>query len=287
MDPSPSRETFEIEGCKISCLLAGKRDAPAVLLLHGFPSSAHTFRDIIPRLADVCFAIAPDLPGFGQSAVIPNATFTRFADLMEGLLAKLDVRRTYLYVHDYGAPVALDLAMRDPHRVLGLIIQNANAHRTGFSPQWQDTINFWRTPSKENERAATSHLTFEGVRDQYIGGIPQDIAARITDRYWIEDWRTMSQPGHLELNRALVADYGRYAARFEEIARYLREHQPPALLLWGRHDIFFDIAEVLSWLEDLPRMQAHILDGPHLLLETHAAYCAELILDFASRSRPS
>lgn len=278
-----SRETFDIEGYKISCLMAGQRDRPAVLLLHGFPSSAQTFRNIIPRLADVCFVVAPDLPGFGQSEVIPNATFSRMADLMEALLARLGVDRTYLYVHDYGAPVALELAMRDPPRVLGLIIQNANAHRTGFGPQWKDTINFWNNPSKETERAATAHLTFEGVRDQYIGGIPDDVASRVTDRYWIEDWRTMSQPGHLELNRALVADYGRYAARFEQIGRYLREHQPPALMLWGRHDIFFDIAEVLSWIQDLPRMEAHILDGSHLLLETHAAVCAELIVNFISR----
>lgn len=96
----------------------------------------------------------------------------------------------------------------------------------------------------------------------------------------------MSQPGHLDLQRALILDYGRYAARFEDIARYLREHQPPALMLWGRHDSFFDCAEILSWLQDLPRMEAHILDGPHLLLETHAAYCAELIVDFVHRGRP-
>ena len=287
METTPARrETFDIEGCKISCQVAGKRDNPAILLLHGFPSSAQTFRNILPHLSNVCFAIAPDLPGFGHSDAIPNATFARFADLMEALLAKLNVARTYLYVHDYGAPVALELAMRDPRRVLGLIIQNANAHRTGFSPQWQDTINYWQNPSKETERAATAHLTFEGVRDQYIGGIPDDVASRITDQWWVEDWRTMSKPGHLELNRALVADYGRYAARFEEINRYLREQQPPALMLWGRHDIFFDIAEVLSWIQDLPRMEAHILDGPHLLLETHAAQCAELIVDFVSRTRP-
>ncbi|MBM0104810.1 alpha/beta hydrolase [Steroidobacter sp. S1-65] len=282
---SPARrETFDIEGCKISCLVAGQRDSPAVLLLHGFPSSAQTFRKVIPRLADASFAVAPDLPGFGQSDVIADATFGRIADLMEASLARLGVERTYLYVHDFGAPVALELAMRDPSRVLGLIIQNANAHRTGFSPQWQDTINFWNNPSRETERAATAHLTFEGVRDQYIGGIPEDVASRVTDQYWIEDWRTMNQPGHLELNRALVADYGRYAARFEQIGEYLREHQPPALMLWGRHDIFFDIAEVLSWIQDLPRMEAHVLDGPHLLLETHAGVCAELIVDFISQN---
>lgn len=288
MEASPARrESFNIAGCGISTLVAGNQNDPAVLLLHGFPTSSRTFRDIIPRLSQACFVIAPDLPGYGQSDLIANPTFARFADLIENLLEKLGVVGVYLYVHDYGAPVALDLAMRDPRRVLGLIIQNANAHRTGFGPQWQDTIDYWNTPSKENERRATAHLTFEGTRDQYVGGIPDDIASRISAHHWIEDWRTMSQPGHLELQRALIADYGHYAERFEDISRYLREHQPPALMLWGRHDIFFDIAEILSWLQDLPRMEAHILDGPHLLLETHAAHCAELIVEFIRRSKPN
>jgi pimeloyl-ACP methyl ester carboxylesterase len=282
------RERFDIAGCGVSAVVAGHRDDPAILLLHGFPTSSRTFRNIIPRLSEVCFTIAPDLPGFGQSDLISEPTFARFADLIEGLLGQLGVVKAYLYVHDFGAPVALELAMRNPGRVLGLIVQNANAHRAGFGPAWRDTIEFWNVPSKENEQRATAHLTFEGTRDQYVGGIPDDIASRISADNWIEDWRTMSHPGHLDLQRALIADYGRYASQFGEIARYLREHQPPALMLWGRHDIFFDSAEILSWLQDLPRMDAHILDGPHLLLETHAAYCAELIVNFVRRGgRPS
>lgn len=274
------RERFDVAGCTLSATVAGSRGDPAILLLHGFPSSSRTFRNVIPRLAQACFVVAPDLPGFGDSDVLPDPTFPRFADLIERLLAQLGVGRTYLYVHDFGAPVALEMAMRDPRRVLGLVIQNANAHRSGFGPAWRDTLAFWDTPSQENERAATAHLTFEGTRNQYVAGIPDDIAARIPAENWIEDWRTMSRPGHLALQRALVADYGRYAARFDEVARYLREQQPRALMLWGRHDSFFDAAEILSWLQDLPRMEAHILDGPHFLLETHAARCAELIAGF-------
>lgn len=284
VDP-PRRERFDIDGVGISAVVAGDRSAPAVLLLHGFPSSSRTFRNVIPRLSEACFAIAPDLPGSGQSDPMPDASFSRFGDLMEGLLQRLGVAATYLYVHDYGAPVALDLAMRDPRRVLGLIVQNANAHRTGFGPSWRDTIDYWNTPSEENERRATAHLSFDGIRAQYVGGIPDDIAQRVGADNWIEDWRSLSQPGRLELQRALVADYGRYAARFDDIARYLHEHQPPALMLWGRHDSFFDCAEILSWLQDLPRMEAHVLDGPHFLLETHAATCAELIVDFVRRTR--
>jgi pimeloyl-ACP methyl ester carboxylesterase len=281
------RERFDIGGCTISAEVAGNRSDPAILLLHGLPSSSRTFRDIIPRLSEACFVIAPDLPGFGESDLIADPTFARFADLIESLLEKLGVASLYLYVHDFGAPVALDLAMRAPGRVLGLIIQNANAHRSGFGPPWKDTVAYWNTPSKENEQAATAHLTFEGTRDQYVAGIPEDIASRISADNWMEDWRIMSQPGHIELQRALIKDYGRYAARFGEIALYLRQHQPPALMLWGRHDSFFDSAEILSWLQDLPRMEAHVLDGSHFVLETHAAECAELIVDFVGRGRAS
>ncbi len=284
---SAHRERFAIAGCEMSCVMAGSRHDPAIVLLHGFPSSSRTFRNLIPRLSETCFVIAPDLPGFGQSGLIADPTFARFSDLIESLLHKLGVISAYLYVHDFGAPVAFDLAMRDPGRVRGLIIQNANAHRSGFGPQWRDTITFWNAPSKQNEQRATAHLSFEGVRDQYIGGIPADIASQIPADNWTEDWRTMSQPGHLDLQRALVADYGRYAARFDEIARYLREHQPRALLLWGRHDSFFDGAEILSWLQNLPRMEAHVLDGPHFVLETHAAVCAGLIVDFVRAGRSS
>lgn len=128
----PRRESFDIAGCRISAVLAGDPNSPAVLLLHGFPSSSRTFRNVIPRLSETCFVIAPDLPGFGQSDLVADPSFARFADLIEGLLEALGVERAYLYVHDFGAPVALDLAMRDPRRVRGLIVQNANAHRTGF-----------------------------------------------------------------------------------------------------------------------------------------------------------
>lgn len=279
-----TRQSFEISGCRISAIVSGNRGNPAVVLLHGVPNASRNFRNIVPRLSETCFVVAPDLPCFGQSDVIPGPTFARLADRIEGLLKELGVAAAYLYVHDYGAPVALDLAMREPRRVRGLIIQNANAHRAGFGPTWRDTIEFWNDPSKENEQRATAFLSFEGTRAQYVDGIPADIASRISADNWIEDWRVLSQRGRIDALRALVRDYGRYAARFDEIAGYLREHQPPALLLWGRHDVFFDIAEVLSWLRDLPRMEAHILDGPHLLLETHAETCAELIVDFVRRS---
>jgi pimeloyl-ACP methyl ester carboxylesterase len=224
--------------------------------------------------------VAPDLPGFGTSDLPPEASFDGLASSVEELLARLDVDRRFLYLHDFGAPVALRLAMRAPELVEGLIIQNANAHRSGFGPQWADTLKFWAAPNAANAQAATAHLSFEGTRDQYIAGLPPELAARIDPGNWIEDWRVMCLPGRLDLQKALVADYARYVARFGEVANYLAKHRPRAMLLWGRHDAFFDIAEVHSWMLDLPRMEAHVFDAGHFLLETHALKAAELMLEF-------
>lgn len=203
---------------------------------------------------------------------------------MTELLDHLHVGDRYVYLHDYGAPVGLRLAIDNPELVRGLIIQNANAHRTGFGRQWEDTLAFWSHPDSENEAAATADLTLEGVRGQYVAGVPDEIARKFSPSVWEEDWRVMSQPGRLATQRSLIADYGNYVARFDVISHYLRTYQPPALMVWGRHDPFFDLVETLSWMEDLPRMEAHILDGGHFLLETHAPRAGTLIKDFVERT---
>jgi pimeloyl-ACP methyl ester carboxylesterase len=181
--------------------------------------------------------------------------------------------------------VGFHIAMQAPERVLGLIVQNANAHRTGLGPQWGPVLACGAAPNPENEAAATAHLTFEGMRDTYLRDVPSDVAARIPAESWEEDWRVMQLPGRMDKERALIADYARYVARFDAIADYLKRRQPAALMVWGRHEPFFELAEVLSWMEDLPRMEAHILDGGHMLLETHAAAAAALILDFIRRTQ--
>jgi pimeloyl-ACP methyl ester carboxylesterase len=267
-------------GGEVAVRTAGNASRPALVLLHGFPNSSRMFRDVIVPLSGSVFVVAPDLPGFGASDPPPEPSFDMLASSIEELLPRLGVGRRFLYLHDFGAPVALHLAMHAPELVEGLIIQNANAHRSGFGPQWADTLEFWAAPNAANEQAATAHLTLEGTRDQYVAGVPPEIAARIDPGRWIEDWRIMCLPGRLDLQKALLADYGRYVDRFGEVADYLAKHQPRAMLLWGRHDDFFDIAEVLSWLLDLPRMEAHVFDAGHLVLETDALRAAELMLEF-------
>ncbi len=272
-------------GTELSFITAGDASKPAVLLLHGFPGSAGYFREVVPELSQAAYVIAPDLPGFGESDVLPTVSFPAFGQAISELLTELSVGPRYIYVHDFGAPPALHIAMQAPEQVLGLIIQNANAHQTGFGPEWDPLKDYWSHPNPENQAAATAHRTFEGVRNGYIRGMPPDVAVRVPAESWEADWRVMQLPGRMDTQRALVKDYGNYVARFDEIAEYLARWQPPALMLWARHDPFFDLAEVLSWMQALPRMEAHVFDAGHKLLETHAAAATSLMRDFIRRSQ--
>jgi pimeloyl-ACP methyl ester carboxylesterase len=283
MDAKPRTDKITIDGVSLQVTLAGDTKAPALLLLHGMPNAARMFLPVIPALAPHCRVVAPDMPGSGGSDVIENATFERIADLIEKLLDRVAGEKRFIYLHDFGAPVGLSIAMRQPDRVLGLIIQNANAHLTGHGPGWAESKAFWAAPNPRNEAATFAHLTYEGTRAQYVDNVPEDIAARMDPQDWEEDWRVMSLPGRLELQKDLIRDHKNHIARFPQIAAYLKQHQPPALMLWGRHDPYFALAETQSWLEDLPRMEGHILDGPHLLLETHAELCALLMKRFVLR----
>lgn len=220
-----------------------------------------------------------------QSDVPPTPSFAGISEAISELLAHLVIGRRFIYVHDWGTAVGLQIAMQAPDLVSGLIIQNANAHRTGFGPLWDAALKFWSEPTKENEAAATPDLTFEFTREQYTGGLPEEVAATIKGEPWVEDWRVMNLPGRMETHRALIADYKNHAARFDAIAGYLEKCQPPALMLWGRHEPYFDIAETLSWMQDLPRMEAHIFDGGHFLLETHAEPALSLMMDFIRRTQ--
>jgi pimeloyl-ACP methyl ester carboxylesterase len=271
-------------GTESSFITAGETSRPAVLLLHGFPTSAQMFREVVPELSQVAYVIAPDLPGFGESDVLPEASFSAFGQAVSELLDRLAIGPRYIYLHDSGAPVGFHIAMQAPERVLGLIIQNANAHRTGFGPMWETPIRYWSDPTPENEKAATGHLTLEFTRENYISGVPSEVAARIPAERWEEDWRVMNLPGRMDTQRALLKDYGNHAARFDAIADYLARWQPPALMIWGRHDPYFELAETLSWMRDLPRMEAHVLDAGHLLLETHSAAAVPLMVDFIKKS---
>jgi pimeloyl-ACP methyl ester carboxylesterase len=271
-------------GTELSFITAGEQSKPAVLLLHGFPGSLRYFRGVVPELSRAAYVIAPDLPGFGESDVLPAPSFPAFGQAISELLDRLAIGPRFIYLHDFGAPVGFHIAMQAPEQVLGVIVQNANAHRTGLGPPWAPVEDYWARPNPENEKAATAHFTFEGTRNGYLAGMPPEVAARIPAEIWEDDWRVMQLPGRMDTQRALVKDYGNYVSQFGAIAEYLARWQPPALMVQGRHDPFFDLAEVLSWMQTLPRMEVHVFDGGHKALETHAAPAVSLMVDFIRRT---
>ncbi|QYN32713.1 alpha/beta hydrolase [Pseudonocardia sp. DSM 110487] len=274
----------DVDGLEVFYREAGRPDRPTVLLLHGFPNSSHGFREVMPPLADVAHVVVPDLPGFGLSSS-PTVdeyayTFENLSWTIENLLRRLGVERFFVYLHDFGAPVGYHLATRAPGRIRGLIVQSGNAHEDGLGEQWDDAKAYWADPSDDTRAALPDWLNFAGTRDQYLLGLPEYLRELPPPEAWHLDWERMTRPGNLDAQFALFTDYANHVARFDELAEYHQAHQPPALVLWGRHDPYFDVNEVLAYHRALERMDAHIYDGAHLLLETHAAECAELMRAF-------
>jgi pimeloyl-ACP methyl ester carboxylesterase len=273
---------IELDGVNLFYREAGRPDAPGLLLLHGQPSSSYSFRDVISPLAGVARVVAPDLPGFGFTEAPDDYayTFDAMARTIDALTRRIGLERFFLYVHDFGAPVAYYLALARPDRVLGLIIQNGNAHEEGLGPDWEPNKAYWADPTPENRAKLPEWLNFEGVRHTYVGDIPDRLKPLFAPEGWHLDWERMSRPGLVEIQFRIFEDYGRYVARFPDISAWHREHQPPALMIWGRHDPYFEIEEVLAYARELDRLDIHIYDGAHLLLETHHQECAELMREF-------
>lgn len=280
----PRHRTVTVDGVEVFYREAGAHDLPCVLLLHGFPSSSHTFRDVIAPLAQVSRVVAPDLPGFGFSSA-PSVdayeyTFASLADTIERFLEQLGVEELFVYLHDFGAAVGYHLATRRPERVLGLVVQNGNAHEDGLGPQWDSARAFWADPSEANRAALPEWLNFEGTRDQYLGGLPERVRVLQPPESWHLDWERMSRPGNVDAQFRLFCDYAAHVDRFDELAAYHREHQPPCLLLWGRHDQFFDLDEIMAYARVLDRLEMHVYDAGHFVLETHARECAAAMRSF-------
>jgi pimeloyl-ACP methyl ester carboxylesterase len=260
---------------------AGERAQPGVLLLHGQPTSSHTFRNLMPLLADTAYLVAPDMPGFGFSDAPPldryEYSFANIANTFDALIDVLGLERMFLYVHDYGAAVAYQLALRRPERVLGLIVQNGSAHDEGMHEIWDTAREYWADPSPANRAKLGDWLNFEGVRNTYLDGVPERLHPLFSPECWHFDWERMRRPGNVEIQFKLFEDYKNYVALFPEIARYHRQHQPPCLILWGRHDPYYQLDEIVAYARELERLEMHVFDGAHLLLETHYRECADVI----------
>ena len=278
-------QSVAINGLDIFYREAGDPAHPAILLLHGFPSSSHMFRELLPLLADRYHLIAPDLPGFGFSASPARAgfayTFDHLAEVIGAFTETVGLTSYALYVFDYGAPVGLRLALAHPERVTALISQNGNAYEEGLSEGWNPIRKYWQQPTAENREALRALLTYEATRDQYTHGVPEP--ALLAPEAPALDSALLARPGQDEIQLDLFGDYQSNVALYPSFQEYFRTHRPPTLAVWGQHDPFFLPAGAEAYRRDNPTAEVHLLDTGHFALETHAVEIANFIRDFLTR----
>ncbi|MCP2170497.1 alpha/beta fold hydrolase [Goodfellowiella coeruleoviolacea] len=278
--------TETIDGLPVFYREAGPRDAPAIVLLHGFPTSSHMYRNLIPALADRYRVIAPDLIGFGNSAMPSVEEFTYSFDeltrVTAALLDRLGVDRYALYVQDYGAPVGWRLASRSPERVTAIVTQSGNAYTEGFVDEfWAPLFAYAATPTHDSEQDARGMYTLESTRWQYLHGVPDE--SLVSPDNWIHDQALLDRPGNAEIQLALFRDYPTNAALYPEVQRYFRTSQVPLLAVWGANDEIFGPDGARAFQRDLPDAEIHLLDTGHFALETHLDTIAAHMRDFLGR----
>jgi pimeloyl-ACP methyl ester carboxylesterase len=274
-----------IDGIDIAYSEAGRADAPAILLLHGFPTSSHMFRNLIPALADRYRVIAPDYPGFGQSAAPDRSefkyTFDNFAKLVDGLTQKLGVSRYALYVMDYGAPVGFRLAAKHPDRVTALIVQNGNAYTEGLQKFWEPIQKYWASGSNADREAIRWLTSLKATKWQYTHGVPD--TSLVSPDTWTHDQALLDRPGNQEIQLDLFYDYRTNVPLYPEWQAYFRKHKPAMLVIWGKNDQIFVADGAAPYNRDLPEVELHLLDAGHFALETNGPEMARLIRDFLGR----
>jgi pimeloyl-ACP methyl ester carboxylesterase len=287
-DTTPYYRTQDVNGLKIFYREAGAPPAPTILLLHGFPTSSHMFRDLIPLLARHCHVIAPDLPGFGFSdAPSPSRfpyTFDRLADVMEQLTDMLGLSRYALYIFDYGAPVGLRLAIRHPERITAIVSQNGNAYEDGLSAGWNPIQKYWEAPTAENRAALKAFLTPEATKWQYTHGTE---ASRLAPESYALDSALLARPGNEDIQLDLFLDYASNVKLYPQFQKYFRFHRPPTLAVWGKTDPFFLPAGADAFKRDNPSAQVVFLETGHFALETHSVEIGAKIIEFLTTIRPS
>jgi pimeloyl-ACP methyl ester carboxylesterase len=281
--PSVAYRTVKVDGLDIFYREAGPKDAPTLLLLHGFPSSSHMFRNLIPALADQYHVVAPDYPGFGFSSA-PSVdsfdyTFDSLADVVEKFTEKVGLKKYTLYVQDYGAPVGYRLAVRHPERVAGLVVQNGNAYDEGLdSDFWKPLKAYWKERSEENARPLREFFKLAATKWQYTDGVRSVDA--ISPDSWTLDQAFLDRPGNNDIQLALFYSYGSNAARYPAWQAYFRQHQPPTLIVWGKNDKIFPAAGAYPYKRDLKNVEFHLLDTGHFALEEDGAQIATYIRNF-------
>jgi pimeloyl-ACP methyl ester carboxylesterase len=284
--PSVSIKRIEADGIDMFYREAGEKDAPVVLLLHGFPSSSHMYRDLIPRLADRYRVIAPDLPGFGFTNVPASRgyryTFDALAETVAAFVDKLGLTSYAIYVFDYGAPTGFRLALKYPDRVLALISQNGNAYEEGLGDAWAPIRKYWAEPSAANRQVVhDAVLNYEGTRFQYVHGVsdPDSIAP---ESYTL-DAALLERPGQKDIQLDLFLDYASNVKMYPTFQKFFRDVKPPTLVIWGKHDPFFIPPGAQAFRRDIPQATVTMLDTGHFAVETHAQEIASAIKELLGK----
>jgi pimeloyl-ACP methyl ester carboxylesterase len=277
--------TVDIDGLNVFYRESGRADAPAILLLHGFPSSSHMFRNLIPRLSPHFRVVAPDLPGFGQTDMPSrerfNYTFDALAGVIDRFTEKVGLTRFAVYVFDYGAPVGWRLALKHPERISAIISQNGNAYEDGLSEAWNPIQAYWRDPSAENRNALRAMLAPQTTSFQYLHGVA-DPSLVSPDGRSLDD-HYLARPGADEVQLDLFRDYATNVALYPAFHRYLREHRPALLAVWGKNDPFFLPAGAEAFARDVPDADIRLFDTGHFALETHASEIGAAITEFLTK----
>lgn len=274
-----------VNGIKVFYREAGSQPAPTVLLLHGFPTSSHMFRDLIPALAEHYHVVAPDLPGFGFSDAPDRKnfhyTFDHLARVIDAFTHAIGLNRYAIYVFDYGAPVGLRLALAHPERVTAIISQNGNAYEEGLSQGWNPIQKYWREPTAENRAALRDLLKPEATKSQYLYGV-QDVTLVAPESYEL-DSALLARPGNDEIQLDLFLDYASNVALYPKFQEYFRINRPPLLAVWGKNDPFFLPAGAEAFKRDNPSAEVQFYDAGHFALETHVQEIGDAIRDFLGR----
>jgi pimeloyl-ACP methyl ester carboxylesterase len=275
-----------IDGHQLFFREAGDPAAPALVLLHGFPTSSHMFRDLVPALADRYHVIAPDHLGFGLSDAPPvedfDYTFDGLTDLTRDLLHSLGVDRYAIYLQDYGAPIGWRLALHNPSAITAIISQNGNAYDAGFVEDFWKTVRaYQQAQTPENEAPIRQFLTLDATRWQYVTGVPDETL--VNPESWHHDYALLSRPGNDAVQLKLFRDYASNSPMYPRVHEYFRSSQVPLLAVWGRGDQIFGPAGAEAFAEDLPDAEIHLLDGGHFLLESALDEVAALIRDFMAK----
>jgi len=277
--------TAKIDGLDIFYREAGPKNAPTVLLLHGFPTSSQMVRNLIPKLSEKYHVIAPDYPGYGFSSM-PKVdefqyTFDRMADIVEKLLAQKKIDRYSLYLMDYGAPVGFRIAARNPKKVDSLIIQNGNAYEEGLREFWKPLKAYWKNKTKENEKALRGLLTLDATKWQYTHGVRD--TSTISPDNWDHVQPLLDRKGNQEIQLAMFYDYGSNPGRYPKWQQYLRTHQPPTLIVWGKNDQIFPAHGAHPYKKDLKDLEFYLLDTGHFALEEDGDFIAKKMNSFLDR----